>query len=178
MSMSIPVFFEPVPYRNPKTGQQHLIVDGGTFSNYPVWLFDSQGNPDWPTFGLKLVEPDPKTPIGERLREEHPQRGVRGVVDYARLLIQTAMQFHDRLYIEEAQFARTIPIPTLGVGTTEFDLSAERKEALFESGRSAATEFLATWNFEGYKAEYRQGPEPDRTQEVAAEMAAAAPASA
>ena len=57
MSMSIPFFFEPVLHTNPKTGEEHLIVDGGMLSNFPVWLFDCEGRePRWPTFGLMLVE--------------------------------------------------------------------------------------------------------------------------
>ena len=54
MSMSIPIFFEPVRHR--VGDEEHLIVDGGMLSNYPVWLFDCRdGEPDWPTFGLLLV---------------------------------------------------------------------------------------------------------------------------
>ena len=68
MSMSIPVFFEPVVHHNPHTNADHLIVDGGMLSNFPVWLFDCEGrDPRWPTFGMLLVEPDPKVPIGHRL---------------------------------------------------------------------------------------------------------------
>ena len=36
MSMSIPIFFEPVKFANPQTGREHLIVDGGMLSNFPV----------------------------------------------------------------------------------------------------------------------------------------------
>jgi len=68
MSMSIPIFFEPVVHTNASSGEEHLIVDGGMLSNFPVWLFDCEGrDPRWPTFGLLLVEPDPKVPIGHRL---------------------------------------------------------------------------------------------------------------
>ena len=59
--------------------------------------------------------------------------------------------------IEKEQFARTIPIPTLGVGTTEFDITRERALALYESGRKATEEFLKDWDFERYVAEFRQG---------------------
>lgn len=52
------------------------------------------------------------------------------------------MEAHDRLYLEEHDFARTIAIDTLGVRTTEFDLSAEKAAALHESGRLAARRFL------------------------------------
>jgi len=144
MSMSIPVFFEPVKFANAQTGGEHLIVDGGMLSNFPVWLFDAV-EPLWPTFGLKLVEKDARTPVGGQLRQERPRSGVLSVIDYLRSLVDTMMAAHDRLYIEEHNFDRTIAIDTLGVRTTEFDLSEERAMELFESGRAAAKKFLAEY---------------------------------
>ena len=67
------------------------------------------------------------------------------------------MEAHDKRYIKDDQFVRTIPIPTLGVGTTEFDISSEKSEALYQSGRQAAEEFFATWNFDEYIKKYRRG---------------------
>ena len=144
MSMSIPVFFEPVKFANPQTGKEHLIVDGGMLSNFPVWLFDAE-EPLWPTVGLKLVEKDPRIPVGgsQPRQERSPRSGVLSVVDYLRSLVDTMMAAHDRLYIEESDFDRTIAIDTLGVRTTEFDLTEERAMGLFESGRAAAEKFLA-----------------------------------
>ena len=81
MSMSIPVFFEPVRWSNPRTKREHLIVDGGVLSNFPLWMFDRKDDkpPRWPTFGLLLVEPDPTRPIAEPVAEpEHGARGPRG----------------------------------------------------------------------------------------------------
>jgi len=171
MSMSIPLFFEPVEIKNDETNHVHLIVDGGMLSNFPVWLYDADDGevPSWPTFGLLLVEPEPKTPITARLPEpEKGPHGARGLVSLLGAMVHTMMEAHDRLYVEKAQFARTIPIKTLGVGTTEFDLSEERKLALYNSGRKAAEDFLATWNFDEYVAEYRKGKEHPRRAEVAA----------
>ena len=164
MSMSIPVFFEPARFENPKTGQSHVIVDGGMLSNFPVWLFDCEdGVPDWPTFGMLLVEPKPSVPIGARLPEAKMSgHGPRAVVEYVKALAQTMMEAHDRLYVEQSSYARTIPIPTLGVGTTEFGLSPERALALFDSGRWAAEKFLDTWDFDAYIAEFRSGKEHSR----------------
>ncbi|MDQ4128258.1 MAG: patatin-like phospholipase family protein [Actinomycetota bacterium] len=142
MSMSIPIFFEPVRFTNRRTDEEHLIVDGGMLSNFPVWLFDAE-EPQWPTIGMKLVQ-KPKSPIGEELAEPVPRGGVRQVIGYLRSLVDTMMAAHDRLYVEQHEFdRRTIGIDTLGVGTTEFDLSTERALALYESGRAAAEEFLA-----------------------------------
>jgi NTE family protein len=175
MSLSIPIFFEPVKFNNAKTGQDHLIVDGGLLSNFPVWLFDTDGEPEWPTFGLRLVEPDPRTTtLAERLAPpEHAPGKLEAVIDYFKSLVDTVLEAHDRLYIERADFARTIPIDTLGVRTTDFDLTSEMALALYESGRTAAEQFLDTWSFEGYIAAFRRGKEHSRRREVAELMSRA-----
>src|SRR5919204_1798091 len=177
MSMSIPIFFEPVRILNRATNHEHVIVDGGMLSNFPVWLFDcdDEAEPDSPTFGLLLVEPDPKVPITARLpAPEHAPRGARGLVSLVSGMVHTMMEAHDRLYLEKEQFARTIPIPTLGVHTTEFDISLERAQALYESGRAAAQDFLARWDFDAYVEEFRQGKTHSRRAELASELAGAA----
>ena len=173
MSMSIPVFFEPVRFVNQKTGDVHVIVDGGMLSNFPVWLFDAAGGepPEWPTFGLLLVEPMPEVPIGARLPKPRMDgKGPGAVIDYVKALAQTMMEAHDRLYVEQANYARTIAIPTLGVGTTEFDLSRERALALYDSGRWAAERFLDKWDFDAYIAEFRSGKSHSRRDSLVASM--------
>ena len=146
MSMSIPFFFEPVTLRSMKTNQVSYIVDGGVLSNFPVWLFDTQGGiPEWPTFGFKLVEPEEGTP-----------HQVRGPISLLTALFSTMMEAHDARYIKDADFVRTIPIPTLGVGTTDFDISREKSEALYQSGRQAAEKFFATWNFTEHVNRYQR----------------------
>jgi NTE family protein len=173
MSMSIPVFFEPVRFVNQKTGDVHVIVDGGMLSNYPVWLFDCEDGdaPEWPTFGLLLVEPKPEIPIGARLpAPKMAGKGAGAVIDYVKSLAQTMMEAHDRLYVQQANYARTIAIPTLGVGTTEFDLPRERALELYDSGRSAAEKFLDKWDFDAYIAEFRTGKEHSRRDALVASM--------
>ena len=148
-----------------------MIVDGGMLSNFPVWLFDADSEPEWPTFGLLLVEPEPSVPIGARLPKTRMEgRGPGAVVDYVKALAQTMMEAHDRLYVEQANYARTIPIPTLGVGTTEFDLSPERALALYDSGRWAAEKFLADWDFDAYVSEFRSGKEHSRRASLKASL--------
>jgi len=169
MSMSIPVFFEPVVHRNPRTGRTHVIVDGGMLSNFPVWLFDCQDrDPSWPTFGLLLVEPDPKVPIGDRIEARTGEEERGSVLDFFRSLAATMMAAHDRLYVEKATYARTIPIPTLGVGTTEFDITPERIQALHASGYRAASDFLDAWDFQAYIETFRRGREHSRRQDLTA----------
>jgi NTE family protein len=147
-----------------------VIVDGGILSNFPVWLFDcaDDEDPEWPTFGLLLVEPDPKTPIATRIpKPERAPLGARGLTQLLSGLYHTMVEAHDRLYIEKAQFARTIPIPTLGVRTTEFDLTRNRAQELYDSGRTAAEKFLETWDFDVYLSEFRTGKQESRSEELA-----------
>jgi NTE family protein len=149
MSMSIPFFYEPVKLRNMKTNQVSYIVDGGILSNFPVWLFDTEGEvPEWPTFGFKLVEPDEEMQIPHR---------IKGPISLLTALFSTMMEAHDARYIKDEQFIRTIPIPTLGVGTTEFDISREKSDALYQSGREAAEKFFDSWDFTKYADKYRTG---------------------
>ena len=157
MSMSIPIFFEPVRITHGTTGEEHLIVDGGMLSNFPVWLFDSEGEPEWPTFGLLLVDPAPNTTLEGHLAPAPTAGGPLATVHYITSLVKTMLEAHDRMYLEAADYVRTVAIDNLGVGTTEFTLSPERAEELYQSGRKAATAFLDAWSFSRYIEEYRTG---------------------
>ena len=153
MSMSIPVFFEPVVFKNPKTGLDHVIVDGGLLSNYPLWLFDCPAGtpPQFPTFGMTLVPSGQPAPL--QPEAEQPVSG--SDVAFLKAIVSTMLEGRDRFYIDADSFARTIPIPTLGITTTDFDITPAQAQALFDSGKAAAAEFLKTWDFEAYKKRFR-----------------------
>lgn len=152
MSTSIPIFFEPVwfPQEAPRQ-ERHLLVDGGVLSNFPVWVFDvPRGEqPRWPTFGLRLFESS-RQPLTDELAasQQLPKDESFTIVDYLKSLVGTMMAAHDRLALERADNVRTVDIPTLGVGTTQFDLSGEQKEALYQAGREAARKFLEGFDYE------------------------------
>jgi len=148
MSMSIPLFFEPVPLVNQYTGREHTIVDGGMLSNFPVWLFDAPPGREAkrPTFGLKLVRKDTRSELVRRdleLRSRALEILERSeTLGYLWSLVETMMEAHDRFYIDHEHFQNTVAINTLGVGTTEFGLSNDRKNELYVSGRREAKKFL------------------------------------
>ncbi|QRK08168.1 patatin-like phospholipase family protein [Archangium violaceum] len=150
MSMSIPFFFEPVRLQD-GGGLTCYIVDGGVLSNFPVDILDDKSlEPPWPTFGLKLV--DQVNDLG--VAEEAPSR-IQGPVSLLRALFSTMMEAHDRRYIQEKNFDRTIPIPTLGVKTTDFGIRRERSQALRVSGQKAAERFFQKWNFQEWIQKHR-----------------------
>jgi NTE family protein len=168
MSMSIPIFFEPM--RLETAEGERLIVDGGMLSNFPVWLFDANGIPDWPTFGLKLVDPEPREPVAGAQPPPVVKGPLRKTVAYLTGLVSTMTNAHDKLYLEKADFARTITISNLGVGTTEFDLPRERAEELFNEGRRSAERFLDDWDFAAYIELFRTGKSYSRRQAQASEL--------
>jgi NTE family protein len=177
MSMGIPIFFEP--YTLKVAGEEVTLVDGGMLSNFPVWVFDSEGVPDWPTFGLKLVDPEPKEVVPGELPEVPIQHSaMKELIRYVLGLVGTMTDAHDKIYLERDSFVRTITIPNLGVKATEFDLSESTSAALYASGQGAASTFLQTWDFDAYKATFRTGkPQPTRREAVTSRMTAVALAS-
>ena len=121
-----------------------------------MWLLDDGSpEPPWPTLGYKLVEPDAGKP-----------HAITGPISLFGAMFATMLEAHDARYIEDKDFVRTIAIPTLGVRTTDFDLSRDMSARLYESGRKAAEDFFQHWDFESYKARYRQTPPLRRRQRV------------
>jgi NTE family protein len=63
---------------------------------------------------------------------------------------------HDRLALDDPSVcARTVFVDTDGVRATQFDLSADLRDELYDRGRTRAEEFLGTWDFAAYKRQYR-----------------------
>lgn len=159
MSMSLPLFFRPVKLTD-DNGKNHIIVDGGVLSNYPIWLLDDHtSNPPWPTFGFKLIEPNKReVETGEKGR-------VKNIINFFQALIGTMLEAHDKLHISQSKgdFDRTIGIPTTiringkekEIKTTDFNLTKEESVLLYENGEATAKEFLKTWDFDQWKKDYR-----------------------
>ena len=159
MSMSIPIFFEPVQLQD-KSGRTHLIVDGGILSNYPIWLLDDgTSSPPWPTFGFKLMEP------GSRSLKGPNRNPINNPIAFFKALAGTMMDAHDNFHISESKgdYQRTIGIATFvavdgvekEIKTTDFGITQKESQALFKNGVDAAQGFLKNWDFEAWKKKYR-----------------------
>jgi NTE family protein len=136
MSCSLPYFFEPVKLRT-RNGM-NIIVDGGVLSNFPMWLFDRENvNKVRPVLGIKL----------SHHINEKPRKEIHNAIKMFEALFETMKDAHDARYISKKHAKNIIFIPTKGIIMTEFHLSKERKQALFELGREHAHEFLKTWAY-------------------------------
>ncbi len=153
-SMSIPFFFEPTHLdfvRTDEIGKEHrdkcTLVDGGMLSNFPVGAFDrTDGRPPrWPTFGVKLSgkpgAPPKPSPI-------------YGPLSLTFGMLATLIGWSDRGHVNDPSICqRTIFVDTFGISAVAFDLSASDQTRLYDSGRTSATQFLETWDFDAYKSD-------------------------
>ena len=156
MSMSIPFFFRPVVYgQGQHRKQKHWIMDGGMLSNFPVWLFDSPANepPAWPTIGFLLWEPGSGKPRVER---------IGGLITMGLAMVRTMTSAHDRKALEDGDLSRIVKIPTGKYSTTDFDLTRQDQDWLYNSGYQEAKAFLQGWSFSQYQAQQTpRGPRQD-----------------
>lgn len=147
-SSAIPFVYEPVKldYRGEQGHKQTaFLVDGGLLSNFPVDLFDpTDGKPPRrPTFGIKL---------SARPESAQQQRfAVHSTYDFAKAVLGTVLTAQDQMHIDDPCVqGRTIFVDTTGVRATDFDLTPEERQRLFDSGVAATRKFLATWDFQKY----------------------------
>jgi len=167
ISMSIPLFF--AAKRSPRGD---VYVDGGVLDNYPIKVFDREKyvspdhsiipdyyarintdihNHDRPisryvynkeTLGFRL---DTKEEIAVfRDHAEPPREKIANFFDYAWALVSTIMEAQQNAHLHSDDWHRTIYIDTLGVKTTEFNLSDEKKKELVQSGKDG-TETYFNW---------------------------------
>jgi NTE family protein len=170
MSMSIPFVWQEVHWRKewgpyldePIAG--HTIVDGGTLSNFPIDLFTSRDanvvrimgdtDPDAvPNLGFVIDESQPvegaEPPADE---DEGDDDGLLEDIEHLRTtrrvkrLVDTMTGARD-LGLIQTYNDEVCRLPAKGYGTTEFDMSPQRTQALINAGRQAAKTY-----FEGQPA--------------------------
>ena len=166
ISMSIPLFFAAV-----RDMRSDVYVDGGVFNNYPIKLFDREKYVETGKLAKHGRKTDyykeenkskPKTSsayiynketLGFRLdsRQEiavfrdaaEPQhRKIEDLFDYIGALFKSILNVQENQHLHSDDWHRTIYINTLGVGTTEFDLTDVKKKALVKEGQKATQAYL------------------------------------
>jgi len=166
ISMSIPLFFKAI-----RNAREDVYVDGGVLRNYPIKLFDREkyvsgkealretdyyesinmeiARMERPisryvfnkeTLGFRL---DTKQEIAMFRDQAEPQRHkIKDLFEFIWGLAETFMESQTNSHLHSDDWQRTIYIDTLGVKTTEFDLSDEKKRDLIESGRKGVKEYF------------------------------------
>lgn len=158
MSMSLPLVWQEVIWQKEwglylgthnLTG--HRIVDGGLLSNFPIELFLSSQDHVVSMMGAKeqpnvlglLIDESLTVPGTEACAPDTSSLNAAEFPLPSRILglINTVTQAHDKMVIEAfEQFV--CRLPAAGYGTTDFDMSDERRDLLIAGGRAAMAQYF------------------------------------
>jgi NTE family protein len=145
-SMSIPFFFEPVRVRTAAVtagvadvtaaAGRVTWVDGGLLDNFPVDVFDRTDGAAsrWPTIGIKLSARQTSISAGH---------GTDNIAAEAIACLETVLDNAGRYYITPEKAARTIFVDNAGIKATDFNLTADQRQKLYENGQQAALRWVA-----------------------------------
>ncbi len=171
--MSIPLFCAAK-----RSFRGDVYVDGGVLDNYPVKLFDrekyiesysttpeyyQQHNDNLAAAGIDVSKyVFNQETLGFRLdsakeiavfrdHAEPSREEIKEFFDYAKALIGTMMDSQDSLHLHSDDWQRTIYIDSLGVKTTDFNLSDKTKQDLVNSGTAGVNAYFTWYDEPGNK---------------------------
>ena len=152
MSMSVPLLWQEVVWKEgwgQYRGQEMAgdsIVDGGMLSNFPIELFVSRATPVTNVMGPDvsqnvlgmLIDESMEVPGAGSATETKEKFEVGDLRTVRRIsnLVNTALSAHDKSVIDTFE-KMVVRLPAKGYGTTEFDMTDERRDLLVEAGRSS-----------------------------------------
>jgi NTE family protein len=147
-SMSIPFFSAPapagpaaVPARGPDgpdltaAAGRVTWVDGGLLDNFPVDVFDRTDGAGarWPTIGIKLSARQTSIADGH---------DTDSVASEATACLATVLDNAGRYYIPPDKATRTIFVDNAGIKATDFGITLQQQQTLFDNGQKAAHDWL------------------------------------
>jgi NTE family protein len=155
MSSSIPVFYEPFRKLLTEHPKCHgcskknigyeLIVDGGVTDNYPIHVLRKQGCSQENMLGFKLCSAqefnDYREDLGEDI-EEVDKGAPSKVIDYVLRLISIVHNQALRYHVKKEDWDVTIKIDIGNLQTTDFDLTEEQTQWLYNQGKIAVDEYI------------------------------------
>ncbi len=138
MSCTIPFFYTPVKLSD--GNQTNYIVDGGLLSSFPIWVFDLDSKPRWPTFGLKIKDECSLTSIGKK-----------NILAYTKDIINAPINKDEMSFVRDKDLVRTIIIENNHLlKSTDFNLSNNDIKYLYQIGYDSVVEYLKKWNYSDY----------------------------
>lgn len=147
ISMSSPFMFRPTILKLKQENKDCVLCDGEILSNYPVYIFDVNSMPAWPTLGIKVLK---KNGIVDASNKSEREYGMN--------LIDAVQQTKNLCYTDKANLLRTIKIEVEDVESKDILLNDEQREKIDAVVKNSIKEFLSTWeeSYEKYIEERRK----------------------
>jgi predicted acylesterase/phospholipase RssA len=164
MSMGCPFAWQEVTwkaewgtYRGQDLGG-HRVVDGGLLSNFPIGLFVSsdenideimgEGSQSENVIGLLIDETLEVPGAGDSSQKDLSAPSLLNRVDLIEAMVlrihgltETVLFAHDKFLLSKYQ-QMVCRLPAKGIGTMEFDMAPQRREAVMRAGEAAMEKFF------------------------------------
>lgn len=127
-SMSIPFFFKAWKFSN-SNPDDHIYVDGGVLFNYPITTYEDSYSK---TLGFYLYNSENNV----------SNLDYNSIIEYTKTLFETITSSDDIIEKEETINNITIKINNLGISSTNFNISSDMEEKLFNSGKDATIQYI------------------------------------
>lgn len=142
ISMSVPGYWKAV-----NLGQD-IMVDGGVYNNYPLFVFDGKfiGDSDVndeqiaksKTIGFKLMTSNEKSDK----TSYHVNEKIDGFFDFASAFINGLLIQVERGHIRSGYWERTVCINTHNISSLDFTIANDQKKMLVHEGYIAAKNYF------------------------------------
>jgi len=113
-SSAVPFYFQRIQWEG-----AGFLIDGGLLKNYPIDVLDQQRD----VVGLHIHRSRPKTYVASK-----------NIVEFVKHLATTVVESIEREHVEDAHWAKTIPILVDGFSPLDFDMTKSQKSRLVDIG--------------------------------------------
>lgn len=157
-SAALPIIFPPIRLRKESDGKYsvhsdgYVYIDGGLIESYPIHIFDHARymknnevnhtaqsliyNPE--TLGLRLESSSNIKLLQEGQETNSKEKNITSKLQYAEAILYVLRSGQQEIsYANSPDRNRTIIIDTVGITSTDFNLTDQQKEALIKSGEKA-----------------------------------------
>lgn len=132
MSASYPLFFMPETIKSEKENREHILVDGGIVSNFPLWLFNNKySRRQRPVLGLNIMNKSKKQKL-------------KTTIDLLQAMLLTMKQSFDERAIDQS-LKDVIFLSVDHLDTMNLSITRREKIQMIKSGKNITKEFLKSW---------------------------------
>jgi NTE family protein len=151
-SMAVPLYFEPLVINDEGkvmdvkhyADQDHVLLDGGFLSNFPIWVFDDSTQYDChsnQTIGFR-IDSDYQIQV-DRTKTKLPlYYSVHGTVDLVGSVYYIMKENLNRFILTPYDWKRTVSISDCNMGPKVKRLSPEEKALFIKAGREGLRRYL------------------------------------
>ncbi|HOE77235.1 MAG TPA: patatin-like phospholipase family protein [Bacilli bacterium] len=133
MSVAIPLVFTPIVVEKDRI--KHFVVDGGLMSSFPIWVFDVEDSPKYPTLGIKIKD-----------EVSFTQKGKTGFWSYLKDLFNATYLREETSFLSKEKIVDVITIDFDNtIRAMDFGIHKDRLEYLYRCGLDSTNAFLASF---------------------------------